>query len=277
VSEGYLHIGNVAQRTGVPEATLRAWERRYGVLWPQRTQGGQRLYSEDDVSRVRRMRALIAGGLRAAQAAKVVGGERAAAANGDAVAALRADLVGAIADFDESAAHAVLDEVFARLTIVAAVDEVVAPALRRLGDMWAAGEVGVDAEHFGTNVIRARVMPMARAWGAGAGPLAVAACAPAEEHDLPLLLLCLGLREDGWRVRFLGARTPVDDLRRTLERDRPRLALVSASTADAARSLPEPPSLDGTVVLAGGAGYPGWTPASLRETVDWLRPHGFAA
>jgi MerR family transcriptional regulator, light-induced transcriptional regulator len=280
LSEAYLHIGNVAQRTGVPEATLRAWERRYAVLLPERSGGGQRLYTDEDVDRVQRMRELIDGGLRASQAARLVGGDdrsRAAVALApdDGAGCLAGSLVDAIARFDEPRAHAVLDEALSRLSLVAAIDTVVAPAMQTVGELWASGELGVDGEHFGAQLVRGRLVALARQWGAGAGPLAVAACAPAEEHDIPLILLCLGLREDGWRIRYLGARTPVDDLARTVARDRPRLTLVSASTADGARSFRRAGLDDGMAVMTGGAGFAEWTRTPLRETVAALRPYGF--
>ncbi len=57
-----LRIGEVASRTGMTIATLRAWERRYRLLVPARTAGGQRLYSESDVARVRRVQRLVSEG-----------------------------------------------------------------------------------------------------------------------------------------------------------------------------------------------------------------------
>src|SRR5918994_6677787 len=70
-----LRIGEVARRTGIATELLRAWERRYGLLTPGRSEGGYRLYSDDDVRRVRRMRELLATGLSAAEAARQAGPE----------------------------------------------------------------------------------------------------------------------------------------------------------------------------------------------------------
>src|SRR5215208_7042935 len=65
-----VRIGELSRRTGVDPTLLRAWEHRYGLLRPSRTGGGFRLYSADDIERVRRMQALLADGLSAAEAAR---------------------------------------------------------------------------------------------------------------------------------------------------------------------------------------------------------------
>jgi MerR family transcriptional regulator, light-induced transcriptional regulator len=278
LANAFLHIGSVSQRTGVPEATLRAWERRYGILRPERSPGGQRLYSEDDVARVLRLRALIDGGLRTAQAARVIAGDETAEnGTGGVDERLRAALIEAAMRADEPSMHHALDAAFARFSLVAALERVVVPALERLGASWECGEIDVGAEHVASNVIRARLAALAGEWAAGAGPRVVAACAPEEQHDLPLLILCIGLRRDGWRVRFLGARTPSADLRRLLAADRPELAVLSAITAAAAASCDAEPGVDGVPVVAGGQGFAGWEPVGLRAAVESLRPYGFPA
>ncbi len=113
--DGYLRIGELSRRTGVAPELLRAWERRYGLLRPARSEGGFRLYSEADEQRVERMRLHLREGLAAAEAARravegVADATAAAAQNGrpelDAGAVrLRTALDG----FDEAEAQAALD------------------------------------------------------------------------------------------------------------------------------------------------------------------------
>lgn len=69
---GRFRINRVAETTGIPEATLRAWERRYQVPKPARTPSGYRLYSQQDVAQVRRMRELCEKGLAPGDAAKEI-------------------------------------------------------------------------------------------------------------------------------------------------------------------------------------------------------------
>jgi MerR family transcriptional regulator, light-induced transcriptional regulator len=91
--------------------------------------------------------------------------------------------------------------------------------------------VTVAQEHFASNVVRGRLLGLARGWGQGAGPLAVLACAPAEQHDLALIAFGLALRARGWRIAYLGPDTPLDTLRETAQALAPSLVVVSATTA----------------------------------------------
>ena len=76
MSAELVRIGELSRRTGVSPELLRAWELRYGLLEPSRTAGRFRLYSEADVARVRRMRANLADGLSASEAARAALAER---------------------------------------------------------------------------------------------------------------------------------------------------------------------------------------------------------
>jgi DNA-binding transcriptional MerR regulator len=212
---GYLRIGQLAKRTGVSPELLRAWEQRYGLLQPTRTAGGFRLYSAADEARVQRMQRLVAGGLAAAQAARLVlsDGEPEpptapppAATLEDATGTLTASLD----RLDEQAANTALDRLFAAYTVETVLQEVILPYLHRLGDRWAAGEVSVAQEYFASNLIRGRLLGLAQGWGQGRGPGAVLACVPGEQHELGLLAFGVALRRRGWRISYLGTDSPID-------------------------------------------------------------------
>ena len=102
--------------------------------------------------------------------------------------------------------------------------------LADLGDRWSAGLASVGQEHFATNVIRGRLLGLARDWGQGGGPLALLACPPGELHDLGLICFGLALRARGWRIAFLGADTPIDTLLRTADDLHPDLVVLTATT-----------------------------------------------
>ncbi len=251
-----LRIGELARRTGVATELLRAWERRYGLLAPLRTEAGYRLYSADDVSRVRRMLELLAAGLSAAEAARETLAEPAAAGGDVAPQSASAALREAMEQLDDAAAHTAFDRLLADYSVDSVLEGVVLPLLRELGDGWARGEVSIAQEHFASNVLRGRLLGLARGWDRGAGPRAVLACPPGERHDLGLIIFGLALREHGWRITFLGADTPSDTLVETVRRIGPE-ALVLA-VADRARlgSVAEAvATLAGaTTVWVGGAG-----------------------
>ena len=108
---------------------------------------------------------------------------------------------------------------------------VLVPYLRELGERWARGDATVAQEHFASNLLRGRLLGLARSWDLGAGPRAVLACAEGELHDLPLVCFGLALRARGWRISYLGSDTPVASLveaARTLE---PEAVVVSGTIA----------------------------------------------
>jgi DNA-binding transcriptional MerR regulator len=236
----HLRIGELSRRVGVSAELLRAWERRYGLLHPDRSSGGFRLYGADDERRVRLMREHLELGVAAAEAARLaIAGARPASAGAepeaDPVASptqARARLAAALDRFDDPEAHAVIDDLLASFTLDTVLAEVVLPYLRELGDRWAGGEVSVAQEHYASALLRGRLLALARGWGRGVGPRAVLAGAPGEQHDLGLIAFGLALRARGWRVAFLGQDTPLEDVAdvaRTLE---PALVVVTATARE---------------------------------------------
>jgi hypothetical protein len=216
-----IRIGALSEQTGVSEELLRAWERRYGLLNPQRTAGGFRLYGDDDLARVQRMVELLGRGLSASDAARSVLSGVALAAplpGGLPLDDLKGRLHSAFRGFDEAELEAALDAVFSTLDLDAAALELLVPALRELGEDWATGAVSVAQEHFAVNVVRARLMAMARGWDQGFGPRVVLACPEDEQHDVSLIIFGLLMRRRGWRVTFLGANTPLADVLVTQDR-----------------------------------------------------------
>jgi DNA-binding transcriptional MerR regulator len=267
---GRVRIGELGRRVGVRPETLRAWERRYALLEPDRSAGGYRLYTGADEARVRAMTALLGQGLSAAEAAKLArdapehagGAGTGVTAAGPAAQATAAAvavsptpevagvgasvpapvghpvldrevelLLSAIDAFDEAAANAIVDEALGAFTLQTALSALFLPALAELGAGWARGEVTVAEEHFATELLRARLLGLARGWGAGSGPLALLACPPGERHDLGSIAFGLAIREHGWRIAFLGADTPTRTIAETAQRLDPAAVIVSAVEA----------------------------------------------
>lgn len=215
MTSGQFRIGELSQRVGVSPERLRAWERRYGLLRPSRTAGGFRLYSDEDVTRVRRMRELLDGGMAASEAARVVVAEAAAPAAERAaglpdLSGWSTALVDALDGFEEAQAHWVLDRALAGYQLETVLREVLLPCMRGLGERWERGEVTVGQEHFASTLLRARLLALGQGWDRGQGPRALLACPPGELHDLPLVIFGVALRRYGWRITFLGADTPIE-------------------------------------------------------------------
>jgi MerR family transcriptional regulator, light-induced transcriptional regulator len=258
-----LRIGELGRRVGVSPELLRAWERRYGLLDPARTDGGLRLYSAEDERRVRSMRAHLESGLSAAEAARLALASDTTASpapgSGDALRRERNALREALDALNAEAAHGVLDRALGAFTLDTVVVGIVLPYLRELGDRWARGEASVGQEHFASNLIRGRLLALARGWERGDGRAALVACASGEQHDLPLIMFGLALRERGWRIIFLGADTPASTLAETADQLAPALVVVSAVNAEALRR--EAPALEAlarahSLALAGRGAEP---------------------
>lgn len=233
-TDGRLHIGEFSHRVGESAAVLRAWETRYGLMSPERSAGGQRLYSEADERRVRTMRRHIEAGLSASEAARLakLDDEPAQRPTISAPSDILAALERSVDALDEAATQTTLDELLMTVRPRVALAEVILPFLRRVGERWAAGEMTVADEHFASNIISGRLWRLAQGWSEGLGPLAVLACPPGERHELGLLSFGLALRERGWRITYLGADTPIEDITARAAALSPAIVVLAATDAE---------------------------------------------
>jgi DNA-binding transcriptional MerR regulator len=235
-----LRIGELSKRVGVSPELLRAWERRYGLLRPARSAGGLRLYSPADVERVALMQQHLAAGMAAAEAAGLAvrnAVHEEAAQTALHPAAIREELAGALDEFDEPRAQAILDRLLALATIETLLGEVIVPYLQELGERWERGEASVAQEHFASGVLRGRLLGLARGWGLGLGPAAVLACLPGEQHDLGLIAFGLALRSRGWRIVYLGPDSPIDTVADVSRRLEPSLVVLNAVSYERVRPV----------------------------------------
>jgi DNA-binding transcriptional MerR regulator len=223
-----MNIQAVAQRTGVPAATLRKWEQRYGVLKPQRTTGAHRRYSDRDVARVEWLKARLAEGYRIGEAARLIGEDSGATVSQDAPSLVDELLAATVASETERISRAI-DHAFALLPTEEAIAEVAEPVLRRVGDLWHAGEARVVDEHCVTELIRGKLRALIDGGTEGPRGVAVLCCVPGERHECGLLALAALLHADGWGVLYLGADTPLAEAAALAEERGARLLCVSAT------------------------------------------------
>ena len=279
VEAGVLHpIGVVARRTGLTLHVLRAWERRYGVVEPVRTAGGQRLYSDADVERLRLLRELTDAGRSISQIAGLnveelrdlavgdVGpgtGERAEAAQPVVAAAaatqIREACLAAGERMDGEAVHAALTGAVVSLRPQEFLGDVLIPLLHEVGERWHAGEVGPAQEHIVTEAGRRVLSWMLEAYGQPAtGPVLVATTPAGEQHELGAMTVSAVALGEGWRVVYPGPSLPASEIARAARRlDAAAVALsvVNDEMVDSAardmrelgETLPE-----GVMLLAGG-------------------------
>ena len=281
-------ISQAAGRSGLAVPTVRVWERRYGVVHPARTATGYRLYDEDAIGRLIAMRYLVDGlGIRPRQAAEQLLGDgpaldslletsRAWLARGgpslpepadglapspaqDAVASF----VSAARGLDPAAIGASLDEAFAAERFEAAIDHVVFPALRAVGEGWADGSVDVAMEHAASEAVRRRLARFYDAAAGGGGrPDVIVGLPPGGQHDIGVLAFAVAARRAGLTVLYLGANVPIESWARAVETTGVRLAVIGVvGAADVARRdgvLQDPPRPGATADRsASAAGAPG--------------------
>jgi MerR family transcriptional regulator, light-induced transcriptional regulator len=215
VAESLLRIGELSRRSGFSADVIRAWERRYDLLRPTRSDGGYRLYSADDISRLRLMRHYLSRGVPTSQAAGLVHRVQTAALDanpgvpaGDVRKALRV-LRDSLERFDEGPADRTLERLLGVFATGAVLRDVVLPYLAEVGERWACGEATVAQEHFASNFLEGWMHTMARGWNRSGPHRAVLACVPGERHALGLMAFGLALHDLGWRITYLGADAPV--------------------------------------------------------------------
>lgn len=248
-------IKTVCAQTGIRAVTLRAWERRYHVLRPQRTGGNYRLYSERDVAILRWLKSRVDGGLAISRAAEELDEMRRARSwpqpvatvpepepGGRATAAPPAEygqrLYAALVALDEGKAGAILTEATALFDLGAVCLDIIQPCLVAIGEAWYRGELRIATEHFASQYLRGRLMGLFQSLPLRPrAPRIVVGCAPGEFHEIGSLMLALFLRRDGYRVDFLGADVHIGDLFEFARVERPALICLSANSEDTAREL----------------------------------------
>lgn len=228
---GY-RIKSVARLTGVPRETLLAWERRYKVVTPSRLANGYREYSESEVETLTRLKALVDTGHKVGEAVSLLRDEGPREPP-PGVAAPIVDcadqLYDALVAFDEGRAQTVVTSLRG-VPFAQQVCRVYLPVLRRVGTAWAMGQATVLQEHFVSAFCRTRMMEMFTMLQTNdrTGPHVICACAPTEDHDLGLLGTAVLLSLKGYRVSWLGARCPADELLSLVAHQRPDLVCLAA-------------------------------------------------
>ena len=258
----------VMRRTGLSADVLRAWERRYRAIQPERTQGGQRLYSDDDVERLVLLQRATAAGHSISEIARLDRNAlealvdrpsrgRTAWALPAAEAFLR-DAIAAAEALDSSALEAVLKRSALSVGNEAFVDEVMPRFLRSVGDRWHRGAITPAHEHLATQTVRRVLGWLTEAYDAPADAPRIVIATPASElHELGAMLVAAAAAGEGWSVLYLGASLPAGDIVAAVLQSRARavaLSLVYADGESALRELRETASglPSSTLMVIGG-------------------------
>lgn len=267
--EPIYNIGVVSRMTGIPVATLRVWERRYKFPRAGRTAGGHRLYSEQELARLRWVKSTIDEGMQTSQAIRALRSherqgripelgtlttEQAPlpSMEGTALTSFRRRFTQALENSELDKADQILGEIMAIYPLENVIVEVIAPSLAEIGEDWRAGRINVATEHLASAFLRQR-LTMWLVTGPPAHPIRpiVLACAPDEWHEIGLLMLGVMLRRRRWPVAYLGQAVPLPDLARFVREIRPPIVALVAMTEETGRTLLDLPQWLPETHLAG--------------------------
>jgi DNA-binding transcriptional MerR regulator len=275
--DGSYEIHEVAELTGLAPARLRAWERRYEVVRPERMPNGYRVYTAGQVALLRAFARLVEAGERIGDLAGRPASE--VLAQADVRMQARAldgsphgALIEAVRGLDREQLETLVAQQLSLRGLGEFARDVVLPLARELGELWVGSQIPVAAEHLASEVVLHALkggLRMAR----GSGPLMVCGCLPGERHEWGLLATLATLQDEGWRVHYLGPDLPVPDLVGAAWKLSPAVAALSGSDpATVQASLPALSAFPGklppnTVAAIGGSG--------VEPHAKLLRRHGF--
>ncbi len=267
-----LTVAAVARRIGVAPATLRTWDRRYGLGPSLHEAGSHRRYSPADLAKLTLMRRLISTGVSPADAAEQAKAHKGAVKIEKLVDNFehREELVDALhraaTILDKSFIETVLRKDIAEHGVIASWTEVIVPLLVIVGDEWERTGAGIEVEHMLSELLKnimGEGVPEIKK-PKNAQPVLLAAVGE-EVHCLALHALAAALAERGIESFFLGARTPLDAIDAMVRRSAPPAIFLWAQLKHNGdeKFFREIPAIRPTPrIILGG---PGWNLKDARE------------
>lgn len=246
-----FNLSLVLQETGIKADTLRAWERRYQLPTPSRTEGGHRLFSAYDIETIKWLQARQNEGMRISQAVDYwrelisAGTDPLAAQPGQegtkpilpALENQRQPLptltriwIEYALNFEEEHAEKILDEAFAQYPWETVCTDLIFKGLSEIGERWYSGKATVQQEHFASELVVRKMQSLTASAPPHIHPQKVLiSCPPGEFHTIPPLMINMLLRYRGWDTTYLGANVPDNQLEGALEKVRPALVIMTSA------------------------------------------------
>jgi DNA-binding transcriptional MerR regulator/methylmalonyl-CoA mutase cobalamin-binding subunit len=215
---GLYPIGKVSEMTGVNAITLRAWERRYDLIRPTRTQKGHRLYTTEDVERIDGILQLMEKGIPISRVSDVLDSNiminpPADKEPSNSWDSYRASLMDAIIHFDDTKLETIYNEVLSLYPHHLMTRRLLMPLLKELGERWKLTQFGVAEEHFFSVYLRNKLGARLHHRNMeNNGPKLILACLPGEHHEIGLLLFALAASDRGFKPLLFGADMPITEL-----------------------------------------------------------------
>jgi len=282
-----LSVAAVARKLGIAPATLRTWDRRYGIGPAHHAPGKHRRYSADDVARLELMRdALLHGATPAAAASYALStplpipdaaetplqtrqGDRSEPPLPDAGWHARG-LARAATALDADAVRRLLNESITALGAQATWDVAVRPVLVAIAQRWADTGTGIEIEHLLSNCVTGVFSALAAATSTTTTRPVLLAGMAGDQHQLPIVVLSATLAQRGVTCRSLGPDLPADALVAAIRRTAPAALLLwsqLSDTADPDLLTALPRTRPGFRIFVGG---PGWAGVPTGPRIVWL-------
>ena len=248
-------IKAVSNKTGIPAVTIRAWERRYQLLSPYRSENRYRLYTMRDIAILLWIKNEISKGIRVSHAVKkwLAFNDKEAVVDQLPVASEKSNSVPLttpttqdyatriyqlLLRHDESQATKVFLEAVNNYMLVTIFEEVIRPCMIDIGEAWETGRIRISDEHLASNFLKGHLMSILQKYPNNRNdPKIIIGCAPNEYHELAILMLSILLRKEGYQVEFLGFDVPLDDLADYANDQKPAMVILSATLEETAYEL----------------------------------------
>jgi len=216
-SDGFYTISAVEELTGVNKITIRAWETRHGFIKPMRTESGRRLYTQDDIDRIKLALHLKDQGVAISRVKSVIEdshAEKPKANESGPWEFYRQQMFQAIVEFNDDALDAYYSKALSLFSLDLVTKELMMPVLHVLGERWQSSKGGIAEEHFFSTFMRNKLGARLnfKKGSDESAPVFVAACLPNELHELGLLVFTLAAQASGYRVILLGANVPISEI-----------------------------------------------------------------
>jgi MerR family transcriptional regulator, light-induced transcriptional regulator len=288
-------IKTVSKLTGLSTHVIRAWEKRYHLVEPVRTETNRRLYSEDDIGYLKLLHEATHAGHSIGSIAdmdrnalrSLVGKEdknneavwsASAVSQREGVAAYLEDAIQALINFDDMTLENILMNASVKLTQPVLIDDFVVQLLEKIGELWRDGTIRIMHEHLATEVIAGFLTNLRRSYRPDAKAPVLVVCTPSGQvHEMGALTIALIAASEGWRVVYLGPDLPVVEMAAAVLQDNARAVALSITHPGKDLRLNQdlqklPDMLPSNVqIIIGGRGAGNYQTNSDRNSLTWIK------
>ena len=227
-------IRTISELTGVPTTTLRAWERRYGLLKPTRTPKGHRLYSVKDIDLIKKIVELLKTNHTISEAIRILKDPESNTGTATEAqehwAVYQQRMLKSIEEFNEQKLGTTYNEALSIYPVDMVTEQVILPLLTTLGERWQEREAGIAEEHFFSAFLRNKLgARLHHESNRSRGKKILVSCLPGEYHELGVLLFCIAAIGHGYQILYLGTNLPPSQLIKVVERTDVSAVLLSGT------------------------------------------------